>query len=277
MSLRIISGVTGAIFAVAILLLNKEFLFLINFLVALIAAVSMIEIFNAIGMAKLNYVTASTVIFVTVLPITGYGIIWQIFLYFYTILMLGLTIFNSKYSSKFKIENIALVYMLAVIITVSLNKIIEIRSLDEKFGGFYALLALGTAWTSDTGAYFCGKFLGKNKLCPEISPKKTIEGVIGGVAVCVISLILIGLLFNNLMFYNRYRINYILLIFMGIIGSLVSALGDLCFSAIKRSCHIKDFGNVIPGHGGILDRFDSVIFVVPYVYLFLKLFPVISG
>ena len=117
--------------------------------------------------------------------------------------------------------------------------------------------------------------MGKNKLCPEISPKKTIEGVIGGVAVCVFSLILIGLLFNNLMFYNRYRINYILLIFMGIIGSLVSALGDLCFSAIKRSCHIKDFGNVIPGHGGILDRFDSVIFVVPYVYLFLKLFPVI--
>ncbi len=271
MSLRIISGVTGAVFAATVLLLNKEFLFLINFLVALIALVSMVEIFNALGMAKLNYITVSTVIFVTILPITGYGIIWETFLYFYTILILGIAIFNSQ----FKMQNIALVYMLAVIITVSLNKIIEIRFLDEKLGGFYALLALGTAWTSDTGAYFCGKFWGQKKLCPEISPKKTIEGVIGGVFVCALSLILMGFIFNDLVFYNKYNINYILLVFMGITGSLISALGDLCFSAIKRSCHIKDFGNVIPGHGGILDRFDSAIFVVPYVYLFLKMFPII--
>ncbi len=271
MSPRVISGVSGAIFVVAVLLLDKGFLFLINFLVALIAALSMVEIFNAMGIAKVAYITIPTIIFVMILPILGYCMVWQICLYFYTIAMLGIMVFNSK----FKIENIALVYMLSLLVTVSLNKIIELRNLDEKIGSFYALLALATAWTSDTGAYFCGKYLGKKKLCPEISPKKTIEGVIGGIFVCVLSLILIAVMFNNLEFHNKYQINYALLIFMGITGSLISALGDLCFSAIKRSCHIKDFGNVIPGHGGVLDRFDSVIFVVPYVYLFLKLLPVL--
>ena len=89
-------------------------------------------------------------------------------------------------------------------------------------------------------------------------------------------MILIGFIFNNFIFANKISINYIELIILGLIGSPISIIGDLCFSVIKRNCHVKDFGNVIPGHGGILDRFDSLIFVAPYVYLFIRYFNIIS-
>ena len=126
-----------------------------------------------------------------------------------------------------------------------------------------------------SAAFFTGTFLGKHKLCPGISPKKTIEGFIGGIITCIISLVTIACVFNNLIFPEKQFINYALIIILGLFGSPISALGDLCFSAIKRRYGVKDFGNVMPGHGGILDRFDSVIFVAPYVFLFLRFIKII--
>lgn len=122
-----------------------------------------------------------------------------------------------------------------------------------------------TAWLSDTFAYFTGITFGKNKLCPKISPKKTIEGSLGGILGSVISSLIAGIIFNNLGFS-------ISLIHYGIIGVLSGAMGqigDLFASSIKRFCKIKDYGNIIPGHGGILDRFDSILFTAPTVYFYL--------
>ena len=113
------------------------------------------------------------------------------------------------------------------------------------------------------GAYFVGSFFGKTKLCPEISPKKTVEGAIGGMVVNMLVLVLIGWIYELLF---PADVNYISMLLIGFGSSVISILGDLSFSLIKRSCNIKDFGQVIPGHGGILDRFDSVIFVSPFVY-----------
>ncbi len=272
MSLRIISGVIGAILVVAILLFNERFLLLMNILVAMVAALSMIEIFTAMGVTQIFCMTVPTIMFVPIMPIIGENIIWQACWYLYTVFMLGTVVCNKK----LKLRDIALVYMLTMVITISLSKIVEIRDYGHELGGFYVLLALAIAWTSDTGAYFFGKCFGRNKLCPDVSPKKTIEGVVGGIITCVLSLILISFLFNALVLDNKYGINYLALIFLGLIGSPISALGDLCFSAVKRNCHIKDFGNVIPGHGGVLDRFDSVIFVAPYAYLFMRLIPILQ-
>ncbi len=271
MILRLVSGIIGAVFVISILLFNNRPSLLVNALLSLIAVLSMVELFNAMEISKMILITIPTMVFVTIMPTLGGGNFWQLCWYFYTIVMLTSPIIDKKIS----LRHISLVYMMAIIITISLGKLVETRNLNGEFGSFYVILALATAWTSDTGAYFFGKFIGKNKLCPQVSPRKTIEGVIGGIFVCVLSLIFIGFLFENLVFCNQYKVNYSYLILMGVIGSLVSALGDLSFSLIKRKCHIKDFGNAIPGHGGVLDRFDSVIFVAPYAYFFIKLFSII--
>lgn len=271
MSVRVISGLTGAFFVFAVLFLNQSFLLLINILLAAISVLSITEIFSAMGISKMFWVTLPTLLFVPVMPVFGDGLLWQAAWYIYTLCMFGIMILNRHVEFK----DVAIIYTMSMIITTSLSKIVQLRDYGGNYGSFYVLLALGVAWTSDTGAYFCGKYLGRHKLCPDVSPKKTIEGVIGGTLICIASMVLIGFLFNNFIFTEKIHINYLSLILFGLIGSPLSALGDLCFSVIKRSCHVKDFGNVIPGHGGILDRFDSVIFVAPFAFLFIRTIPII--
>jgi CDP-diglyceride synthetase len=183
-------------------------------------------------------------------------------------------IFEKSYKTM-DIKDLSMVYMMVLVIAFSLEKIVTLSRMGEETGRFYVFLVLGIAWISDTGAYFSGIFFGKNKLCPKVSPKKTLEGFLGGIAICTVFVTLTGIIFDTFIFSQKYHVDHVMLFILGLIGSLVSALGDLCFSIIKRSCHVKDFGNVIPGHGGILDRFDSVIFVAPYVYLFLQVFSII--
>ena len=143
-------------------------------------------------------------------------------------------------------------------------------------GQYFYLLAFVGAWVTDTFAYFTGMLLGKHKLIPDVSPKKTVEGAVGGVVFCTLSFVVFGLLYNR--FWLADGDEAIPLLAMAIVGfivSIVSQIGDLSLSLLKRKYGIKDFGNVIPGHGGILDRFDSVIFTAPFVYLVTKLLPMI--
>ncbi len=271
MSKRIVSGVIGAVFALTILMFNQNCLWLINIVTSLISALAIKEIFSVIGISKLYIITIPTLIFVPILPLVGFSTVWQLCWYLYTLIMLS----SLMLYKDLKMKDICTVYTMSVVISFSLFKIVDLRNYGQEYGSFYVLLALTIAWMSDTGAYFCGNFFGKKKLCPEISPKKTIEGFIGGIIVCLICVVLISVTFNNYIFPEKQQINYFLVLVLGFVGSLLSSLGDLCFSTIKRRCGVKDFGNLMPGHGGILDRFDSVIFVVPYVYIFLKLMPII--
>lgn len=127
---------------------------------------------------------------------------------------------------------------------------------------------------SDVGGFFAGRFWGKHKLCPEISPKKTKEGAVGSFALNVFFMLLLGFLFQQ--FYGgSVQVSYLSLFVIGAFGTVLSIVGDLSFSLIKRSCHIKDFSEIIPGHGGILDRFDSVIFEAPFVYLLVHFLPIV--
>ena len=130
--------------------------------------------------------------------------------------------------------------------------------------GVYSVLkwlALLSAFGSDIFAYFTGVFLGKHKMCPHLSPKKTIEGAVGG----VIGSALVCFLFG----YFVCREFMISCMLIGLIGSPISMCGDLTASAYKRKMGIKDYGNLIPGHGGIMDRFDSVLFTAPFVYYYI--------
>ncbi len=125
------------------------------------------------------------------------------------------------------------------------------------------------AFASDILAYFVGSKFGKRKLCPKISPNKTVEGSIAGIIGVVISYIVLTYFVNK---YLGLNINMWLIIISGVIVSIVGQFGDLAASSIKRFCKIKDFGSIMPGHGGILDRCDSIMFVAPVIYILFKLY-----
>lgn len=156
----------------------------------------------------------------------------------------------------------------ALIIPLLFSSLVKLATLED--GRFYVLLPFIIAFTSDGGAYFTGVFFGKHKLAPHVSPKKTVEGSIGGIVSCIAFCVIYGLVLG---FTGLFEINYILLALYGFIGSVISQLGDLSFSLLKRGFGIKDYGRLIPGHGGVLDRFDSIIFTAPAVELMLVLAP----
>ena len=129
-------------------------------------------------------------------------------------------------------------------------------------GQYFYLLAFLGAWITDIFAYFTGKLLGKHKLIPDVSPKKTVEGAIGGVVFCVLSFVGFALLYNSLwVVEGAGKLSVALMAVIGVLVSLVSQIGDLSLSLLKRKYGIKDFGKVFPGHGGVMDRFDSVLAV----------------
>lgn len=136
-------------------------------------------------------------------------------------------------------------------------------------GSVLAWIPFIVAWFSDTFAYYAGRFLGRRfekKLCPRISPKKTVVGFFGGIAGSIVGVILWASLTDkiNAQLYG--------LILLGIVAGIISQIGDLAASLIKRYIGVKDYGNLIPGHGGILDRFDSILFIAPIVYYYIKFF-----
>ena len=126
----------------------------------------------------------------------------------------------------------------------------------------YGLIFIG-AWMTDTGAYFVGVLFGKHKLIPKVSPKKTIEGSVGGILGCITGYVLYGFIIQTVC---DVKVNYIAMILLATVISVVSQFGDLVASYIKREREIKDFGFIFPGHGGVLDRFDSIIAVAPTIY-----------
>jgi phosphatidate cytidylyltransferase len=151
-----------------------------------------------------------------------------------------------------------------------LSTMTGLRMLDN--GRAFVLLPMVSAFVSDSGAYFSGKFLGKRKAFPYVSPHKTVEGCVGGFVAGVAGVLLYGVVLD---LATALPVHYIALLVYGIVGNFAAQLGDLTFSLIKRQCGIKDYGHLLPGHGGILDRFDSMIFVAPVLYWAVQLWPAI--
>ena len=129
------------------------------------------------------------------------------------------------------------------------------------------------AWGSDTAAYFCGTFLGKHKLIPRVSPKKTVEGSVGAVIIAALLCVLYAFIMQKCghpLGGLAAKAGYMHFALIGAVCSAASQLGDLTASAVKRDTGIKDYGRIFPGHGGFMDRFDSVIFIAPIVYYFMS-------
>lgn len=271
---RTVAGITGSILVCIAIFFNQTYPVILNTLIAVSCGLAIYELFSAMGILKMYFLTVPTFIFTIFLPLFGFGFYFHLLWYIYTLtIFIVMLIFKDEINFK----NIASVYVMALVIAISFGLFIKVRDMGGKYGTFYIVLILVVAWMTDTGAYFCGSFLGKHKLCPQISPKKTVEGALGGIIVSVLSALVTCLIFQNFIFDKQVFINYFLIVLIAVIGAIISMVGDLSFSLVKRSCNIKDFGNVIPGHGGILDRLDSVIFLSPLIYFLLIAFPVVQN
>lgn len=169
---------------------------------------------------------------------------------------------------KVRFEMIALAFLAGFLVPYLLSAVIRILCL--KVGRYFIMIPFLAAYLNDGGAYFVGIKYGKHKLAPVISPNKTIEGLLGGLAATVVGMLLYGLL---LQFAFRFQVNYLLCMLYGLLGGAAGVLGDLFFSVIKRQTGIKDYGNIFPGHGGVLDRVDSLMMVAPLIEALLILLP----
>lgn len=271
MKTRIVSGFTLLSFIAAIIIFNKSFPLALNIVIALVSVLCMNEIITALGLGKKYVLLIPSLLVSAVIPFIEFpaqGVVY----FAYTVVLFSAMIVCHKFVT---FREVGVIYSMTLLIPTALETIISLRGLGGEHGMFYAMIGIFSAWIADTGAYFTGSFWGKHKLCPEISPKKTIEGVLGGFALNIIAMMLFGYLFHAIYYSYTVDISYFTLLIIGVGSTVMSILGDLSFSLIKRSCHIKDFGQAIPGHGGILDRFDSVIFVAPFVYYLVCYMPIV--
>ena len=169
---------------------------------------------------------------------------------------------------KVRFEKIMICLMAGAVIPYLLSSLIRIHTL--KLGRYMIMIPFVVAFLSDAGAYFVGIKYGRRKLAPVISPNKTVEGVIGGLATSMLGMLIYGAV---LQFGFKFHVNYGLAVLYSLAGTAIDVFGDLCFSAIKRQTGIKDYGNLMPGHGGVLDRFDSMVFVGPLMEALITLLP----
>jgi phosphatidate cytidylyltransferase len=274
MKQRIMTGVM-LIFIVAVIMFFAQTPVL-PFVIALGSVIAVFEIMRCIGMKKAYpfaiplYALAASLPFLsrfmalgslnaTVEPesakhLAQYGAILMISILFY---FFTIAIFSR---GKYNLADVCVLFATTFYILTGFNSIVIMH--DNEQGGHIVFLAIFiSAWVTDAGAYFCGMLFGrggKHKLIPDVSPKKTIEGSIGGTIVCVLFMIAFGWVCNRFWGFDS---NLLIFALVGFVSAIVAQIGDLLMSYVKRYYGIKDFGHLFPGHGGVLDRFDSIFSV----------------
>lgn len=238
-------------------------------LFGLMAAIGAYELLQSTGIVKHTRLTVYAMIMAFAVSI------WSYFGCSSVAALVGVLLFAFTLMAEVMLSDMKLpvgavgaCFAAGLLIPYLFTSLVRIRQVE--YGRLFILVPFVLAFLSDTGAYFAGIKLGKHKLAPTISPKKTIEGMVGGVLGAILGMILYGFVMQ---FVFHFRVNYLYAVIYGILGSLTAVFGDLSFSVIKRQTGIKDYGNLIPGHGGILDRFDSMIFVGPLTEILLILWP----
>jgi len=172
---------------------------------------------------------------------------------------------------KMRFEMLSMCFVGGLVVPYLMSSVVRILAMNT--GRYVILIPFFVACFCDAGAYFIGVKFGRHKLAPVVSPNKTIEGALGGLATGVLSMLLYAVILD---WPLKFDVNYGAAILYGVLGCLAGELGDLCFSVIKRQTGIKDYGNLIPGHGGVLDRFDSILAVGPLIEAMLLIMPVIE-
>lgn len=258
---RIITAIVLLIALIPVLVFSNTWVFPIA--LALCSGIAELEMLKCMKLNKKISLLIPTVLYSVLVPFFVRffdDVLVYLAVVFAAFLCMSLYCLTISVFSKGKIpfDSISTAGFLTLYITLGFSAIIMLRDFFT-LGNYMYLLVFVGAWVTDTFAYFCGMLFGKHKLIPEISPKKTVEGSIGGTIFAGIGFVVFGIVVNSI---NRGdQTSYIKLFVYGIIAALVAQIGDLCMSAMKRQHNIKDFGKLFPGHGGILDRFDSIIAV----------------
>ncbi len=270
---RIISALVAMVVGISALVLDNFIVYLV--LISLFSAIGSYELIRAVKCDNHKFLTGFCVVFSLFVPsMLSFSTIRPFWVMGCLVYIVALLLIMLSQHKSIKFMDIAACGGSSLAIPISLSCIIFVRNLPwYAEGGYYPgvfmiVYLLFCAWLGDSGAYFIGTFLGKHKLCPEISPKKTVEGFIGGIITVGIAVTVQCLVYNLILPTDvMYKMNYALIIPVGMVASVAGVLGDLSMSVIKRQYDVKDFGNIMPGHGGILDRFDSVLFVAPFIYV----------
>ncbi len=274
---RIITAVVMTLVLLPFLIFSWWASILIPILTSLMATVAVWELFGCIGLRRDFTATVPAYLLAVGLPlatfwfgegsegnISGYLLLAAAAMTVYLLYLYTVAVFRR---GRQTFAEVATLFVGVLYIVLSFASLSLLRH-QTPYGGYLYLLVFFGAWVTDTFAYFTGRFFGKHKLNPEISPKKTIEGSIGGILFCMIAFAVFGIVMD---FGWDMKVNYVMLCIAGLLCSLVSQIGDLITSLIKREHDVKDFGVIFPGHGGVLDRFDSVLAISPVLLMLCNL------
>ena len=242
-------------------------------LCAALSALAAHELLSAVGTAARRRLLYIGVLFAAAVPVIVYflgaGTVLRavlggmIFLAFLDLLFTR----GTEKASSFR--DICALLFSSALLPLAFSCLMRLR-MDETSGRLLVLAPLFAAFMSDTGAFFAGRSFGRHKLAPLVSPNKTVEGAVGGLLGGIVGMLIFALLMR---LFLKLAPSFAAMAAWGVIGSIFGQIGDLSFSAIKREYDIKDFGKLLPGHGGVLDRFDSVVFVTPVFLLLTEVFP----
>jgi len=262
---RVVSAIIAILLLILVFSLGG---WLIDLVLVIVALIGMREIYKAFNNKGVHPQKLAGYLFVILFYIQ-HNLFEGNFDFFYFLITVILLLSIMVFKPTVNLVDIA-VTILGIFYPGILLSIVGLMKENDLIHPYYLLyLSLTAAYGTDTFAYFVGSFLGKRKLCPSISPNKTIEGSIGGLVGGTILIILLGFILNWVYNTNVHLIHFAMI---GLLGGIFSQIGDLTASTIKRYCNVKDFGNLLPGHGGILDRIDSLLFVLPVVYVYSQLF-----
>lgn len=270
MKTRIISAIVASALVVGLLFLNSYFNITVVIAIALLAAIAVYEILFRTGAVKTKTPVFLAMLYVMVLQFSNseLAIDASAVTAIFCIAVAVLAVVNHK---TFDFPQITATVALPIMLGYAFSSLVRLIN-AENVGLLYFVLLFNFACVTDIGAYFVGCSIGKHKLSPEISPKKTIEGAVGGVFCCIIGTIITCLVFSAIL---DTSINILVLAIVTPIFSVLGMFGDLFASVIKRYFGIKDYGNIMPGHGGVLDRTDSILLIAPALALFTQYVSVI--
>lgn len=265
MKQRMISGILGALILIFVLLFGSP---IIQIAVGALAVIAVCEVFyvtHIIGKRILFLISLVASIFMMVAQSSNVEMFGFV-VYLYIAALFILYMANRK---KTEFKDIGSAFIITVYVSFMFGHILYVRSMD--YGYLLIWLVFVVAFVTDIFAMFGGKMFGKHKLCPNLSPKKTVEGSLCGIIACVLGVIIYCFVCKV---FCHASPNYLNASVLGFFASIVSQIGDLSASCIKRQYGAKDYGNIMPGHGGVMDRFDSVLFVAPFIYYAVLILPI---